>query len=192
MLQPAIFLDRDGTINFDPGYIKNPDEVYLFDGVAEGIRKLKGGFGFKIIVVSNQSGISRGLMTSEDVENVNARVNELLKAKGTSIDAFYYCPYHPDFNPPEKTICRKPSPFMILKAAEEHQIDLKRSYIVGDKVSDIGAGINANIKTVLLNMSGTDDEISILHNQGKKPNFVAANFSEACDFIINDFSGGNS
>jgi histidinol phosphatase-like enzyme len=81
---------------------------------------------------------------------------------------------------------------MILKAAEEHKVDLKKSYIVGDRASDIEAGWNANIKTILLATSNKDDEISILHNLGKKPNFVAANFYEACDFIIKDFSGGNS
>ena len=81
---------------------------------------------------------------------------------------------------------------MILRASEEHNIELKSSYIIGDKVSDIETGINANIKSVLLNINDTDDEISILHNHGKKPNFVAANFLEACDFIIKDFTGGNS
>ena len=192
MLKPAVFLDRDGTINFDPGYIKNPEEVHLLEGVAEGIRKLKDHFGFKIIVISNQAGVSKGLMTEKDVESVNVKINELLKDKGTCIDAFYFCPFHPDNDPPEKTVCRKPSPLMILKAAGEHNIDLKSSYMIGDKVSDIEAGINADIKTIMLNTGCVDDEISILHNQGKKPNFVAANFSEACDFIIHDFSGGNS
>lgn len=192
MLQPAIFLDRDGTINFDPGYIKNPDDVYLLDGTAEGIRKLKDGFGFKIIVISNQAGVSKGLMTIEDVEAVNKRINDLLIEKGTSIDAFYYCPFHPDYDSPEKAKCRKPSPYMIFNAAEEHNVDLKKSYLVGDRASDIEAGWNANIKTVLLGTSNSDDEISILHNLGKKPNFVAANFNDACDFIIKDFSGGNT
>jgi len=192
MLNPAVFIDRDGTINFDPGYIKNPDEVYLLEGVAGGIRKLKDLFGFKIIVISNQAGVSKGLMTENDVELVNTKINELLKEQGTGIDAFYYCPYHPDNDPPEKTICRKPSPYMILKAASEHKIDLLKSYMIGDKVSDIEAGINAEVKTIFLNAGNIDDEISILHNQGKKPNFVAANFSEACDYIIHDFLGGNS
>jgi D,D-heptose 1,7-bisphosphate phosphatase len=191
MLQHAIFLDRDGTINFDTGYVKNPDDVHLMEGVAEGIRKLKDLFGFKMIVVSNQAGVSKGIMTIEDVEIVNAKVNELLQKEGTCIDAFYYCPFHPDNDPPAKTVCRKPSPFMILKAAEEHNIDLKKSYMIGDKTSDVDAGINANIKTVFINAGNTADEISILYNLGKKPNFVAANFNIACDFIIKDFSGGN-
>ena len=192
MLTPAIFLDRDGTINYDPGYIKDPDEVRLLEGVSQGIRKLKEGFGFKIIVISNQAGISRGLMTIKDVEAVNSKINELLKLNGTSVDAFYFCPYHPEFDPPEKTKCRKPSPFMIFKASEEHKLDLNKSYMIGDKASDIEAGYNANIKTILILGSQSDDEISILHNQAKKPNFVTSNFTDACDFIIKDLSGGNT
>ena len=185
-------MDRDGTINFDPGYIKNPDEVHLLDGVAEGIRKLKGDFGFKIVVISNQAGVSKGLLTVTDVEAVNKKVNLLLQKEGTSIDAFYYCPYHPDFDTTDKTICRKPSPYMILKAADELKIDLANSYMVGDKMSDVEAGINAGTKTVYLTHELSNDEISILHNLGKKPNFVAANFHDACDFILKDFSGGNT
>jgi len=190
--KPAIFLDRDGTINFDPGYIKNPDEVYLLDGVAEGIRKLKDQFGFKIIVISNQAGVSKGLMTIQDVENINYKINNLLSNHGTSIDYFYYCPFHPDYDPPDKSECRKPSPKMIFKAAKDHQINLNNSYMIGDRASDIEAGINANLKSVLLKSKNSDVEISMLQSLGKNPNFVAANFLDACDFIINDLSGGIS
>jgi len=145
----AIFLDRDGTINYDPGYIKDPGEVVILPGVAEGIRKLKVGFGFKIIVVSNQAGIAKGLMSHKDVEAVNRRILELLAKEKASVDAFYYCPFHPDFDPPEKTDCRKPSPFMIVKSAKDHEIDLSRSYMIGDKAIDVLSGINAGVKTIL-------------------------------------------
>jgi len=190
MKHHAIFLDRDGTINHDSGYIKDPSEVVLLAGVPEGIKKLKNEFGFKAIVISNQAGVSKGIMTIADVEAVNVRINNLLKKDGTEIDAFYYCPFHPDFDPPEKSICRKPSPFMIVQAAEEQMIDLTRSYMIGDKASDIESGISAGVKTILIIAEDNRNEISILHNLGKKPNFTAANFNEVCDFIINDFSGG--
>jgi D,D-heptose 1,7-bisphosphate phosphatase len=186
----AIFLDRDGTINHDPGYIKDPSLIVILPGVAEGIKKLREEFGFRMIVVSNQAGISKGLMTREDVEKVNSRVNDLLLSDGASIDAFYYCPYHPDNDPEEKTVCRKPSPFMIVQAAAELEIDLSQSYMIGDKSSDVEAGLNAGVKTILLESEFTAKEISALHNLGKKPNFTAANFSEACDFVIKDLSGG--
>ena len=190
-MQRAIFLDRDGTINHDPGYIKDPSEITILLGVPEGIKKLKDNFGFKIIVISNQAGVSKGLMTIEDVDAVNLKINELLIKQGTSVDAFYYCPYHPDIDPPEKSICRKPSPLMIVQAAEEFKIDLSHSYMMGDKWSDVECGINAGVKTILLHSSTIEKEISALHNLGKKPNFTAANFSEACDFVIIDLSGGN-
>lgn len=186
----AIFLDRDGTINHDSGYIKDPSNVILLSGVSEGIKKLKDEYGFKAIVISNQAGVSKGIMTSGDVDSVNDRINHLLKQNGTAIDAFYYCPFHPDFDPPEKSNCRKPSPVMIVQAAAEHEIDLSKSYMIGDKSSDIECGINAGVKTVLIDYEADHNEISILHNLGKKPNFTTANFKEVCDFIINDFSGG--
>jgi D-glycero-D-manno-heptose 1,7-bisphosphate phosphatase len=190
-MQRAIFLDRDGTINHDPSYIKDPSEIIILAGVAEGIKKLKKEFNFKIIVVSNQAGIAKGLMTKGDVEAVNQRIEELLKRDGASIDAFYYCPYHPDVDPPEKLICRKPSPFMIVQAAEDFKIDLTQSYMFGDKSSDVECGINAGVKTILMISDGIEKEISTLHNLGKKPNFTAANFNEACNFVIRDLSGGN-
>jgi len=190
MKHHAIFLDRDGTLNHDSGYIKDPSKVVLLPGVSEGIRKLKNEYGFKAIVISNQAGVSKGIMTIEDVDSINDHINELLDKEGTGIDAFYYCPFHPDFDPPEKLNCRKPSPVMIVQAASEHEIDLSKSYMIGDKASDVESGINAGVKTILLNSEATNNEISILHNLGKKPNFTAANFKEVCDFIINDFSGG--
>lgn len=190
MKHHAIFLDRDGTVNHDSGYIKDPSEVVLLPGVSEGIKKLKNEFGFKAIVISNQAGVAKGIMTIADVDAVNVRINHLLKKDGTEVDAFYYCPFHPDFDPPEKSICRKPSPFMIVQAAEEQAIDLSRSYMIGDKASDIESGTSAGVKTILIIGEDNRNEISILHNLGKKPNFTAANFKEVCDFIINDFSGG--
>ncbi len=190
MKHHAIFLDRDGTINHDFGYVKDPSQIILLPGVSDGIKTLKDKFGFKAIVISNQAGVSKGLMTKNDVDKVNDRINEMLKEAGTSIDAFYYCPFHPDFDPMEKSNCRKPSPVMIVQAAEEHEIDLSKSYMIGDKASDIESGINAGVKTVLINSSDNSNEISILHNLGKKSNFTAANFKEVCTFIINDFSGG--
>ena len=190
MPSPTLFLDRDGTINEDTGYVKNPDEITILPGVSDGIRKLKEQFGFKMIVISNQAGISKGLMTEEDVVLVNKRISELLNAEGAFIDDYLYCPYHPDFDPPEKTICRKPSPKMILEAAKLHDVDLSASYMIGDRASDIEAGINANVKTILLKSELYESSINNLHNQGKKPNFVAANFSEACDYIIKNSFGG--
>ncbi|MFZ5946395.1 MAG: D-glycero-alpha-D-manno-heptose-1,7-bisphosphate 7-phosphatase [Stygiobacter sp.] len=190
-MQPAVFLDRDGTINLDTGYVKNPDDVKILNGVAEGIRKLKQLFGFKIVVISNQAGVAKGLMTLNDVHLVNEKIQSLLKKENAEIDAFYFCPFHPDFDNEEKPKCRKPSPFMIFKAAEDLMIDLNRSYLIGDRSSDIEAGINAGVKTILLNSEIAKEELEILNQKNVNANFIAINFLEACDFIIKDFGGNN-
>lgn len=187
----AIFLDRDGTINFDPGYIKNPDDVKILPGVSEGIRKLKVELGFKIVVVSNQAGVSKGLMTLEDVHAVNNKIQELLKKENAEIDAFYFCPFHPDYDDEEKSKCRKPSPLMLLKAAEELDIDLTRSFMVGDRAGDIEAGLNAGVKSILLQSEIADEEIKNLESKNLSPLFIAKNFLDACEFIIKEFGGIN-
>jgi len=191
MIQRALFLDRDGTINIDSGYIKDPKSIVILDGVIEGIRKLRNEYGFKIIVVSNQAGVSRGLITIEEVELVNEKVKSLLAEEDAIIDAFYYCPFHPDFDPPEKTICRKPSPFMIVQAAKDHKLNLSESYMIGDRWGDVICGLDAGVKSILLTSDILYDEISTLHSRGKNPNFIAANFKDACEYIIKDLSGGN-
>lgn len=190
-MYPAVFLDRDGTINIDTGYVKNPNEIKILNGVAEGIRKLKELFGFKIVVISNQAGVAKGLMTLDDVYLVNEKINEILRNENVEIDAFYFCPFHPDFDGEEKSKCRKPSPLMILKAADELNIDLTRSYMIGDRNSDVEAGINAKVKTILLSTEIIDEELKMLYQKNIKPNFIAKNFLEACDFIIKDFGGNN-
>lgn len=189
MLHHAVFFDRDDTLNYDPGYLGNPDLVKLLPGVPRGISKLKNELNFKIVVISNQSGITRGKITEEDVSAVNERINELLRNEGTGIDKFYHCPYHPDFDSEEKCRCRKPSPKMIFDAANDMKIDLSKSYCVGDKAIDVLCGFNAGVKTVLIKTDNYDEEINILINENKSPNFVAVNFLEATNFIYNDFIG---
>jgi len=185
----AVFLDRDGTLNLDPGYLGDPESVELYPGVIEGLSLLKNRHNFLLVVISNQSGITRGLISKEQVERVNERINELL-TPANSIDAFYYCPFHPDFDDEKSCKCRKPSPYLVVKASEEWNIDLTKSYFIGDKGSDIECGNNAGIKTILIKNTLSESEINSLHNEGKTPNFVADDFLEACDFIIKDFIGG--
>ncbi|RMD49224.1 MAG: HAD family hydrolase [Ignavibacteria bacterium] len=186
MPNKAIFLDRDDTLNYDPGYLNDPDKVKLYPGVGEGIAKLKKEYGFKAIVISNQSGVTRGLISLEQVEAVNNRINALLKDYGTEIDDFYFCPYHPDFDDEEKTSCRKPSPKMVLEAAKKYNIDLSASYFIGDQFSDVECGNNAGCKTILITNKISPSEINDLQSPQKTPNFVACDFLNACDFIIKD------
>ena len=191
MASYAVFLDRDGTINEDPGYLGEPDKVKLFPDTGEALSILKNKLNFKLIVISNQSGIARGLITKGNVKAVNRKVNELLSNYNVKIDAFYYCPYHPEFNTEEECSCRKPSPEMVLKAADDLKIDLSKSFFIGDAVSDIECGINAGVKTILVRTGYGNESFYTLQKLNKIPTFVANNILEAAIFIQNDFSGEN-
>ena len=185
----AIFLDRDGTINYDTGYLGNPDDVKLYPGVSEGIKLLKNKYELKIIVISNQSGITRGLITVEDVEKVNKKINNILLRDNTFIDDFFYCPYHPDYDSPNKCKCRKPSAQMVFEAASKYMIDLEKSFFVGDKESDIECSKNAGTSSILLSTTMHEKEIIMLKNSKNSPNFIAYNFLDAVRFIQRHLDG---
>jgi len=185
----AVFFDRDGTLNEDPGYLGDPNNLKLYPHTGEALSILKNNLNFKIVVISNQSGIARGLISEEKVDSVNAKINELLEEDKVSIDAFYYCPSHPEFSSEEDCWCRKPSPELVFKAAEDLEIDLTKSYFVGDSTTDIECGINAGLKTILVKTGYGEDSFSILQKQNKFPTFVAQNIMEVCSFIKKDFTG---
>lgn len=188
-MKRAVFLDRDGTINEDPGYLGNPEQVILFPSVGDSLAKLKNEFDFLLIVVSNQSGVVRGLISNDDVEKVNNKINQLLIPYGVQIDDFFYCIAHPDFSSEEECRCRKPSPQMIFDAANKYSIDLKASYLIGDSKSDIEAAKNAGCKSILIKTGYGKVSFNALLSENNLPNFVAENFKSACNFIINDISG---
>jgi D,D-heptose 1,7-bisphosphate phosphatase len=185
----AIFLDRDGTLNEDPGYLGDPEQVILLPTVGDALNILKNQLNFLLIVVSNQSGVARGLITEEEVKKVNNRLNELLADFNVKIDDFYYCTAHPDFSSAEECECRKPSPKMILDASEKYNIDLSKSYLIGDNISDIESAMNAGCKSVLVKTGYGMETINVLQKQNKFPSFVAENLMDAVNFIIKDLSG---
>lgn len=189
MKNKAVFLDRDGTLNEDPGYLGNPAKLTIFPEVFESLYILKNKYNFKLIVISNQSGVARGLISESDVKAVNNKLSELLLEKGIFIDDFFYCTSHPDFNSLEECECRKPSPKMIFDAAKKHNIDLLQSYMIGDTLTDIQTAINSGIKSILVKTGKGLDSISILQNENYFPSFVAENLMDACNFIIKDFFG---
>ncbi len=189
MSRYAVFLDRDGTLNEDPGYLGDPSKVKLFPGTGKALSILKNKLNFKFIVISNQSGIARGLISQEDVEAVNSKINKLLEPDNIQIDAFYFCPHHPDFSNKEEIECRKPSPSLVYKAAEDFNIELNGSYFIGDAPADILCGINAGLKTVLVKTGYGTESISVLQKQNIFPSFVAENITDACNLIIKDFTG---
>ncbi|MDN5278554.1 MAG: D-glycero-D-manno-heptose 1,7-bisphosphate phosphatase [Clostridiales bacterium] len=151
-MKKAVFLDRDGTLNPDPGYISDPNHFDLFPGVVEALKKISQA-GYELILITNQSGIARGLITFEQLDAIHDKLKKILAQGGVSLSAIYFCPHHPDF-PPVNGIsrcdCRKPGPAMILQAIKEHQIDPAQSYMVGDKSSDIKLGYNAGVTPVFI------------------------------------------
>lgn len=158
--QKAIFLDRDGTINKYVGFLRNIDEFVLLNGAAEAIRKINES-GYLAIVVTNQPVIARGEVSFDELEEIHQKMETLLGEEGSYLDAIYYCPHHPhkgyDGERPELKIdcdCRKPKPGMLLKAANDFNIDLSKSWMVGDGENDIKAGINAGCRTALIGNSG--------------------------------------
>jgi D-glycero-D-manno-heptose 1,7-bisphosphate phosphatase len=134
--RPAVFLDRDGTLIEDAHYIGKPEQVVLVAGAAEAVRRLNRA-DIPAIIVTNQSGIARGYFTEDDYERVWARVRELLAERGARVDATYMCPHHPDFSPPPPCECRKPGTLMFQEAAIQHDVDLARSWYIGDKLRDV-------------------------------------------------------
>lgn len=155
--QRAVFLDRDGTINKYVGFLKDIDQFELIEGVPEAI-KVFNELGFLVIVVTNQPVIARGEISESELDEIHNKMETLLGNKGAIVDAIYYCPHHPDKGyKGEKTElkiqcnCRKPKPGMLYEAANRYNIDLERSWMVGDSESDVYAGIAAGCKTVLLN-----------------------------------------
>lgn len=181
----AVFLDRDGTINEEVGYLSDPEQVSLLPGAADAIARLRAA-GFKIVVVTNQSGIARGLFTVKELKHVNLALERLLEENGARVDAFYFCPHHPRHGEKVDCECRKPKPGMAIKAAKELGIDLSRSYFVGDKISDIELGFNAGGKTVLVLTGYGMEEKELLDARGLRPDIILDALPEAADWIIED------
>jgi len=148
---PAVFLDRDGTINVEKDYLYRIDEFEFTPGAVEAIRLLNQA-GYLVVVVTNQSGVARGYYTEADVKTLHAHINQVLNSQGARVDAWYYCPHHEQGKPPYNLACdcRKPMPGMLRQAAVDHAIDLTRSWMVGDKPADIEAGQAAGCRPVLV------------------------------------------
>lgn len=148
----AVFLDRDGTINVEKDYLYKIEDFEFIPGAPEAIKRLKDA-GFLVIVVSNQSGVARGYFDEEAVEALHHHLQAELAAYDTSIDAFYFCPHHPEHGVGDYKIscdCRKGGAGMLLQAAEEHDIDLHGSFMIGDKLADVEAGQGAGCQSIMV------------------------------------------
>ncbi|MEW6247809.1 MAG: lipopolysaccharide heptosyltransferase II [Nitrospirota bacterium] len=178
----TVFLDRDGTLNKDTGYLKSPEEVELLPGVGSALARLKRA-GARLVIVTNQSGVARGIFTLADLDGVHAKLQALLRAEGVAVDALYFCPHHPD----DGCACRKPNTAMVERAVRELGLDLSRAYVVGDQQRDIELARRVRARSVLVTSGPTGREaLSQLEREGISPDHVASSLAEAADWIFED------
>ena len=187
MSEKAIFLDRDDTLIEDPGYINDPEQVKLLDGVPEALIQLKN-LGYKLIIATNQSAVAHGIVTEKVLGEIHNRLKQLLAEKNAFLDQIYYCPYHPEGVVPKyrkESNSRKPSPGMLLQAADEMDIDLGQSWCIGNSSRDIEAGLRAGCKTILIDMppSHQKQSASSMSLAGVNPDCRAVNIKEAVNII---------
>jgi len=188
----AVFFDRDGTINEEVGYLDSMDKLQIIPAAFEAIRLINSS-AMKVIVITNQSGVARGIFTEEFVNSVNARIQADLKKQKAVVDGFYYCPHHPTDGRGvylQKCNCRKPAPGMVLAAAGAFNIDLAQSYLVGDTFRDIQTAKNTGIKAVLVKTGYGNESLqqagSDTVTQENKPDFIAEDILDAVHWILKD------
>ena len=190
----AVFLDRDGTISEEVGYVNHLDRFRVYPWAAEAIRRLNQA-GLQVILITNQAGVARGYFPESLVHEVHQKLQEELAFSGATIDAIYYCPHHPEGQVESYRIrctCRKPTPGLIEKAAQERHLDLRSSFVVGDRYQDLQMGFTVGARTILV-MSGYGKG-ELLYQKDtwpQQPDHIAADLSEAVDWIL-DFQNDKS
>ena len=176
---PAVFLDKDGTLMEDIPYNSDPGKFVFATGVPEGLRLLSRA-GFRLLIISNQSGVARGIFPLEALDPMREKLREMFESEGLVLDGVYWCPHHPEGNHPKWGVecdCRKPEPGMLLRAAKECNIDLAKSWMIGDRDSDVGAARNAGCHGALLATS-PQDFMAI------RPDLVATNFFDIAASLV--------
>ncbi|MDR4479998.1 MAG: lipopolysaccharide heptosyltransferase II [Nitrospira sp.] len=176
----TVFLDRDGTLNVDTGYVKSPDDFTVLPGVGAALARLKQA-GARLVVVTNQSGLGRGYFTSKDLEAIHNKLRLVLAEDGVTLDGLYFCPHHPD----DRCNCRKPARGMIDRALAELQVDLSRAYVIGDSIRDVELAkqVGAHSLLVMTGPSGAK-ALADLTARGLSPDHVADGLSRAVEWIL--------
>jgi len=186
MKNRAVFLDRDGTINVDVGYPNNYSQIKIYPSSFEALRKINAA-GFLVVIVTNQSGVGRGLLTEDNLEDIHQDMMAEFASWNIRIDGIYYCPHYDLSDIPrygQNCSCRKPKPGLGFKAADDFGIDLDNSYMIGDKVEDILFGLNIGARPVLVRTGfGASAEIR-LREMGVTPAAVADDLLQAVDWIL--------
>jgi D-glycero-D-manno-heptose 1,7-bisphosphate phosphatase len=178
-LHKAVFLDRDGTLIEEKDYLHKPEDVVIFPGAIEGLKQLQDA-GFKLFMVTNQSGVGRGYFTMEDVEKVHSHIASELAKSGVTIEKTYVAPEHPDM--PSRG--RKPSPQYLYDARDEFGLDLGASYMIGDKLIDLQAGWNAGVQECILVRTGYGAKVEKDFPEVLNNSKIVNGFAEAADYIL--------
>lgn len=181
MTNKAVFLDRDGTLIEDRDYLSRPEEVVIFPGVPQALRRLTNA-GFKLVIVTNQSGVGRGYFTLADVENVHRHLLHELQRHGVRFEKIYMAPEAPD----QASRGRKPSPQFLFDARDELGVDLQQCYIVGDKLGDLACGWNAGLKRAILVRTGYGAKVEAQRTPEVARAVVVDDLSAAAEWILND------
>ena len=186
-MNKAVFLDRDGTVNEEVGYLGDLSKLRLIPGAGVAIRRLNEA-GFMVVLVTNQSGVARGYFPESLVHEAHTRLCEMLKSEGARIDAVYYCPHHPKAGNSHLTTdcdCRKPKTGLIDRAVKELDIDIKHSFLVGDKWSDIELAQRAGVHAILVTSGfAPDDPGNKRPEHVHDPDFTASDLIAAAEWII--------
>ncbi len=188
MKRKAVFLDRDGTINKDVGYPNSFNVIEIYPYSIEAVRKLNES-GLLAVIVTNQSGIGRGLIVEKNLHDIHQKMSDLFARQKARFDGIYYCPHYlfsPDPEYRDECQCRKPNPGMGLKAAEDLNIDLKNSYMVGDKVEDVQFGLNIEAKPILCLTGFGQESLPKLKEKGITPAYVAKTLLDAVNWILKE------
>jgi len=185
---PAAFLDRDGTIIDDLGYLGDPDRIQFIPGAIEAMRALRAA-GYRLVLVTNQAGVARGLLTEEEVRRVNGRLQERLAMVGARLDGVYYCPHHPEIGPPEyrrACLCRKPGPGMVERARDDLDVNLARSVIIGDHGSDaeVARHFPGMLAIMVLTGHGAGQYEKVEKGELPMPDHVAADLQSAVVWLL--------
>ena len=181
----GLFLDRDGTINEEVDYLSSPNELRLIHGAAEAVKEANQ-LGLKVFIITNQSGIARGMLSESDLAEIHKKLIQLLDNEQAHIDAIYYCPHHPELgNPPYRMDCdcRKPNIGMLTKAAKDFDIDLRKSFVVGDRIIDVQTGNNAGASSILVLTGYGKEERQFLHDNHVHVDYIAKDLHDAMQYI---------
>lgn len=178
----TVFLDRDGTTNRDTGYIKTPDELQIFPGAVEAVARLKQA-GARVVMITNQSGVGRGLFSIETLGTIHARLRAVFEAGGAPFDGLYYCPHHPD----DGCACRKPGTVMVERAVADLGLDVSHAYVVGDQRRDIDLARRIGAKGILVTTGPTSAQaLEELRQEGAAPDYVATDLGQAVTWLFGD------